>query len=1115
MQRTLDRPVPWIRRHLVWLLLVVAPAAHAQSGVSVLTGTVVDASSRAPVPDVVVTATSPSFQGEQVVVTDATGLYRVPQLPPGSYTLRFEKESYRPYSRAAIEVQADRTLRLNVELLPEVAGSETVTVVGTPPIVDVGSSTVGTTVNQDIVRNLAVARPGGLAGANRSFDSLAVLAPTANADVYGTSISGSQSPENSYLIDGLQVNDTAYGVNGTPLTVEFLDEVNVITGGYMPEYGRSLGGALSAVTKSGGNEFHGSVFGTFTPGALSGSPAPVSAIGGATVTTRTSLFNMGDVGATLGGYILKDRLWFFVGFQYAATRNSLSRDFSQATLDSSGNQALDPSTGQPIVTPIAGGSQRWFQDERSINYIAKLTYLISSDHRISLSVNGTPTSSGGDTSLPTRLPGTLQLRVPQTAATTIGIGNFNDFHLKTRDDSFNVVGEINSAFLEKRLLLDVRVGWHHQLDEGLPADGSEFNVDQRGTIAGTPQYILHPNNLRNVADVDQVPLAVQQACAGPDGDQKCGVLGWWTGGPGFMERLILDSYQARGVLTYIFQGLGHHVLKVGLDGVISYYDHKKAYSGRVLFTEVPEDTFPGPGSGTQPFAVYEYRNFGHLTGPDQPVIDPFSDAKTKSTILGGFVQDSWSILDKVTLNVGVRYDQLALEGADGVTRISLKDQLSPRVGLVYDFTQQGRSKIYANYGRYYEQIPLDIADRELTVASGLIAYHDYNCDPLGKGLQNCIAHTRLYSNTRPSRSWLITAADQVPVDPELKSPTNDEFVVGAEYEVIPNARIGLNYIHRNLVRTVEDMSNDEATTYFIGNPGEGIASSFPKAKRTYDAVTVQFSKNFSDLWLAQASYTWTHLYGNYDGLFRPENNQLDPNLNSTFDLKSLLLNQEGPLAGDITHNIKVYVAKEFVLAPVFSVSLGGSYNGQSGAPINYRGAQVLYGPGEAYILERGQGGRLPWVNTFDARLGLNYRLGKDSVITFGVEAFNLFNAQRPTSVNENYTYDQVGPIPNGKQGSIPGNVIGSTVFRNDDPSKGPVYDPSKSFADNVAAGAASVITAGNGSLPAPGYVNGAPKRVLLPDPAQNPFPAAVNPTWGKPASFQGVRTVRFSARVTF
>src|SRR5499426_4457368 len=154
--------------------------ALAQASTSVLTGNVVDTSTKAPVGDVVVTATSPSLQGEQVVVTDSTGLYRIPQLPPGTYTLRFEKESYRPFSRTNIDVAADRTLRLNVELLPEVAGAETVTVIGTAPTIDVGSSATGTTLSQEFVKNLAVARPGGLGGANRSFDSLAQTAPQAN-----------------------------------------------------------------------------------------------------------------------------------------------------------------------------------------------------------------------------------------------------------------------------------------------------------------------------------------------------------------------------------------------------------------------------------------------------------------------------------------------------------------------------------------------------------------------------------------------------------------------------------------------------------------------------------------------------------------------------------------------------------------------------------------------------------------------------------------------------------------------------------------------------------------------------------------------------------------------
>ena len=301
------------------VLALVPAAALAQASTSVLTGNVIDTSTKAPVADVVVTATSPSLQGEQVVVTDATGLYRVPQLPPGTYTLRFEKETFRPFAAPASTSPRTGRSASTSSCSPRPPASETVTVVGTPPTIDIGSSATGTTINQDFVRNLAVARPGGLAGANRSFDSLATTAPQASGDYYGVGINGATSPENLYLIDGISVNNPGFGTLGTPAHRGVHGEVNVVTGGYMPEYGRTSGGVISAVTKSGGNEFHGSVWGTFTPGGLTGAPG---AVAGATpvIQGKRELGNFGDIGATIGGYIIKDKLWFFAGIQWSAQR---------------------------------------------------------------------------------------------------------------------------------------------------------------------------------------------------------------------------------------------------------------------------------------------------------------------------------------------------------------------------------------------------------------------------------------------------------------------------------------------------------------------------------------------------------------------------------------------------------------------------------------------------------------------------------------------------------------------------------------------------------------------------------------------------------------------------
>jgi len=1068
------------------LLLGLLPsAALAQASTSVLIGNVVDSSTKQPVADVVVTATSPSLQGEQVVVTDATGLYRVPQLPPGTYTLRFEKETYRPFVRAGIDVAADRTLRLNIELLPETAGTETVTVVGTPPTIDIGSSTTGTTINQDFVRNLAVSQPGGLSGANRSFDSLATTAPQANGDYYGVGINGATSPENLYLIDGISVNNPGFGTLGTPLTAEFMDEINVVSGGYMPEYGRTSGGAISAVTKSGGNEFHGSIWGTFTPGTLSGPPGVVP---GATpvVQGKRSIGNFGDIGATLGGYVIKDKLWFFAGLQWAAERYIYSRSFN----------VLLNGTFQPI----ANSTQNRNGDERSWNYIGKLTYLISSDHRLSLTVTGTPTTGGGDGGVALRNRSNNRQPFNSNALT---LGTYNAGWTKSSFNALDVAAELNSSFMEKRLLLDVKLGVHLQRDSYLPGDGSTLDdIDNPKVLAGVPAVRSPAGVPTPIYQLDtSVPATVVAACTQPGA--TCNVVRYGTGGPGgLIEYLNFDSYQGRATLTYLLNALGHHVLKAGFDGQINKYFHDESYTGGVAYRS-------GQDLGGPPGSVYDYRRFGTIVDTDTISDKPRVQTSTKSMIVGGFVQDSWSIMDKVTLNVGLRYDALTMEGQDGQTRIALTDQLSPRVGMVWDPTQQGRSKIFANYGRYYEYIPLDISDRALSSSQGVIqGVHD--CNPLVVGRTGCDANTRLDGSAlingvtqAPNRKWGVTGPPYASyVDPDLKSPANDEIVAGAEYELIPNARAGATYTHRNLVRTVEDMSNNDGQTYFIGNPGSGIADSFPSAKRTYDAVTILFSKNFADLWLAQVSYTWAQLRGNYDGLYNAQGlnalgaPQLDPNINSTFDLRTLLLNQDGPLSGDITHNIKMYLAKEFVINPVFSLTLGGSFNANSGPPINALGAHPIYGAGQAFILARGSAGRLPWVTSLDARLNVNYRLSKDSVVSASVEAFNIFNSQRPISVDENYTAGFVSAILGATQGTVPTQYGGICTTA-----------------------AASSCGQGNGSLPRPhvdpNSATGAAIRVGLPNPNGVLSSQVTSLTWGKPTNYQPVRQFRFSLRFTF
>ncbi len=1003
-------------------------AAYADS---VIVGQVVSADNKKPVADVVVTATSPNLQGEQVVVTDAQGQYRIPQLPPGVYTLRFDKESFKPFSRPEIQLRLDRTIRVNVELLPD-AFTEDIQVVARPPTIDVGSTSTGVNVDQDFIKRIAVNRPGGKGGAARSFDSLAELAPGAQNDAYGVSINGTTSPENGYVVDGLSTNDPAFGINASPLSVEFVQDVNIITGGYMPEYGRSTGGVLNAVTKSGSNEFHGTVFGNITPGGVfEGRRATVQS-DASVITGLNSLTALGDFGATLGGPILKDKLWFFAGVAPSFSRYNhqravnrfLTEKYTEVDPDTGieyelARPRVDPATGYNLTEEIPGSRRNFLAESRSLQYMGKLTYLINQDHNVSLSVTGTPSVSGGN--------GALSID-PQTGLVATRLnGNPNSFGNIQELAGTTAVGlKYAGAFNEKKLLVDANVGWFHQTSSTLPDDGSRPG-DTTGLAGLSLVWYRAPHSIAAFEPgLNAAELCNEGAAdVDPVGSVACPALNYTAGGPGFISDGKLDRLQMNAKGTYLLDLFGSHVLKAGADVELLSYEQLKAFSGGVTLRESP--------SGA---TWADYRRYGWQPSPDVVVNQLNQRALSTSTTVGGFLQDSWTIASRFTVNAGVRYDTQWLYGGDRSLAFVLSNQVSPRVGLIVDPMANGRMKVYANFARYYEQVPLNLLDRAFPGERRYNATRKAGeglCDPATlatpEGQAACKDDSKTLSpsattSLNPSRLYTGGKAEKEPVDPNIQPQSSDEYLLGAEYELIANVRLGANYIHRNMGSVIEDMSRDDGNTYFLGNPGQGFAKEFPKPTRNYDAVVLFLNRTFSDGWLAQANYTWSRLYGNYPGLFRPENAQLDPNILSDFDLVSLLKNREGLLPYDRTHAIKLFGAKEFNLSKDLTTSIGLSYRGNSGAPISYIGGHPLYGPSEAFIIQRGSGGRTPWVNNIDSNIGVNYRVGKTNVVSLTVDVFNIFNFQGVTSVDQNYTFASVLPVEGGvKAGDLKPEMI--------------------------------------------------------------------------------------------
>jgi hypothetical protein len=995
-------------------VILTAGSARAQQGAGALSGVVADNTTRQPLPGVVVMVKSPALQEDQIAATDDAGFYRLANLPPGIYSVSFERDGYFPSQQGGIALRSDVTLRVNALMVPSTQQQEDI-VLTVRPTVDVGSSTASTTLSSELIKRVPVSAPGAKGGSSRTIESVAAVAPAANNDLYGVGISGATSPENHYSVDGLSIGNPGKGVLGTQLSTEFVEEVNVVTAGYMPEFGRSSGGILNVVTKSGSNEFHGGVWSFVSPGALEAEakrlPSDLSRIN-----YTNSLNYIGDIGFDLGGPIIKDKLWFYAGMDVS----NVSYDVDRAIHRTVG---LNPDgTGGTIeTTPLY--SQKFGADARTYQGIAKLTYSINADNRLTLAAFGTPVRSGGGASFDgtNMTPGRYGINplngYPEAGGSTSYSASAHQWASTPIDTNL----KWNSQFLGKKLLLDVMLGWHHQVEERRAADGSTalssspnelgyyYNVNWRRTADPMANRVRH-----SITEFEQFPG--MERCN--EAQASCAVDDYVTGAPRDLAEQSYDRYQSSVIISYLANFLGHHLIKVGLDGEITTFQHSK--SNRVF------------AESENGMVINDEERFGYLLGPDQvQFIDPLQK-NTRSMILGGFLQDSWSVMDKVTVNLGIRYDNQYFYNNAGNIGLSLPNMWSPRLGVIYDPTQEGRAKLFVNYARYYQNAPLDFADvilvGEPQVRGGhasVLARPNGGCNPaiLSQHRTQCQDPANLVANSqnepRLPNKVFTGGGLSGNIDPEIKASSQDEVSAGAEYELLPDARLGLTMASRWINYWIEDVAPVVGLNGFVGNPGFGLAQDFPKAKRNYLSLTLFLAKNFSNSWLAQASYTTTRLRGNYMGLFSAEDGYLGPNGLADFDSPNVPINRDGPLPGDIRHNIKLVAAKDWRVTNTQSLGTGISMGARSGRPTSHLGTDRFTYPGMSYLVARGLGERLPWTFGLDVQLAYRVAVLGATTLSLTADIFNLLNLQGVVQRDEVYTNDNVDPKPGATLADLP------------------------------------------------------------------------------------------------
>jgi hypothetical protein len=950
-------------------------AAGATSGNIV--GRVVDQDSRQSLDGVTVVAAGP--QGEQALLTDAQGQYAFRGLPIGDYVVRFFRGDVAIEEMATVSI--DQTVRVNARMRAAAETVKAIEVVQRAPAIDVGSTRVGTTFSGDFATNV----PNTL-----TVDGLLEKTPGALSDPTGLAIAGGTGLENSYFVEGLNITALRDGSLGTKLFVPFLEEVEVASAGYGAEYGRSMGGVVNMALKSGSNTWHGSASAYLTPGILSGDPHRAYS-NSTSLTGTTVLDNTTNLALEVGGPLIKDKLFIWVGYAPEIMRNHMVQ-YADAFVESPNRDGtmMVNKDGTPVTVPLY--QNRFAGEMNSHHYAGKLTWKISPEQTLSLSLYG--------------IHAYQQYMRGANMAYLAGM-------TEDRQRINDIVARWTGAFFQGRWRLDATVGMHiEQTDNGSPfKEGASLRDVYR--LDEAPSLVEYDSTV-----AAQCP-AFSSVAPGKAGAPSCPLQNFQAGGYGIMRNI--DAYRLATQLksTNIFRGFGLHELKYGVDSELVQFRDQRRNSGpdgdRAMVLVTPD--------GTLYYSLLSVPKGVELPPIDPKLGSPYTDyastyykdvidGRTSQVNLALFLQESYSPIPNLTFNLGVRWETQNIYDRDGRHAFGINDNIAPRVGAVFDPTREGRSKLFAHFGRYYESLPMELSDR----AFG------------GEGYAVSVGQGGPGAAQAPLSGTVVVdqqSGSNMRVRSGTKGAYNNEITVGGQYELIRDLVLGATGIYRWLGRAIEDFYDPENPSgrRILGNPPDSPAD--PRPERVYKAIQLSAKKRFARRWFFSGSYTLSSLRGNYIGMYNADIGQRSPNMTVPYDRPGIMANRNGRLPNDRPHLIR---ADGYYTHPFSRSSLTGGvgFVGMSGQPLSALGSFADPGDGASFLSQRGSAGRTPFVTRLDVHLGYRHLLpGNLSAVVF-VDIFNVLNQRTVLTQDQNYTLDRVpgatlngGKVTDDKGNSLP------------------------------------------------------------------------------------------------
>ena len=967
-----------------------------------------------PVAGATVKLSSPSSLSSKTGVTDENGNVNIVGLDPATnYTVEVVASGYSPFNANNVAVVSDQNRSVGYVLgggaSADATNLDAVVVTGSSlAAVDTTSATVSTVLTLDLVESL----PTG-----RSYQSYLQLVPgvkpsaggnpSSKSGVNYSDIGGAAgvSSDNVYYLDGVDVTDHQTGTFGANFNSEIIQEQQVITGGVPAEYAGGSGLISKVVTKSGGDEFHGSINYYLQNDNLVAKDKHNTSGG----------FSTYDAAVTLGGPLIKERLWFFGSYQKKYREDDV----------------LDASTGNFIRSVNSDAEYAFF----------KTTWQITDDDRLTATFFNDPTEISGS-----RVSTTLNNR---DSAQIQGGDNYkleysHDWeNLSLSAYGFRHEGEVS------QLSAVTDVAFNNVAFQGLPSTLAtrsqggggvglitERNRDEFGlslsywldTAYGSHSFKAGFTTSENLYYEDSRIL-------GPDKARYTSIAAG-NAGVSFAEFTSGTWAGSRAIVVGDIQRI---LGSTGGFGIANASAADKAYFTSVL------DTDSNGAITIDEINEYEFTSTaGNPTGQvnNYRIVEvsaaPYTVESKGKTF---FLQDTWT-LNQWTVNAGIRAEEWKHYDSRGDESATFDWEFAPRLSVVYDLAGDGRSKLWGFYGRYYDPIRTNMSD-------------------FAGNLTGPELHEQIFIGDR----WLTFRSRGGPKTPDAlfspatKTPYTDEFLLGFSNTFRDDISLSVILTHRKTRDILEDYdlglySDPNAdsslleeviedgvrigwtpTYYGVAGPGTDyylpysyfgydakpnsnyVIGTLAGGRRDYTGLEITLQKFKTDNWQGLVSYTFNGAKGNTNSDsnadFQGDWIALDPRAPNIY----------GQQAGNIKHQLKAYASYEFD----FGLSLSGIFNWNSGLlyttsqlvsgrwlPIMEDGAYTgpLTGPDGLPILAPGylQGGvwdtyaqaGVVGTNTGPAYYTLDARAAYDWKLPFGklelfLDVLNILDKQMPTS----------------------------------------------------------------------------------------------------------------------